>query len=75
MSVASISQAVREIETAPVYEQPLVEIQGLEKRFPVKGGILQRTVAEVKAVDGVDLTIRRGEALGLVGESAAARRP
>jgi peptide/nickel transport system ATP-binding protein/oligopeptide transport system ATP-binding protein len=45
----------------------------LTKFFPVKGGILQRTVAEVKAVDGVDLTIRRGEALGLVGESGCGK--
>jgi peptide/nickel transport system ATP-binding protein/oligopeptide transport system ATP-binding protein len=73
MTLANIGATVRSIEAAPVYEQPLVEIQGLAKRFPVKGGILQRTVAEVKAVDGVDLSIRRGEALGLVGESGCGK--
>ena len=48
-------------------------MRGLYKYFPVKGGILQRTVAEVKAVDGVDLEIRRGESLGLVGESGCGK--
>ena len=48
-------------------------MRGLVKRFPVKGGILQRTVAEVRAVDGVDLDIRRGETLGLVGESGCGK--
>ena len=45
----------------------------LVKNFPVKGGVLQRTVAEVSAVDGVDLRIRRGETLGLVGESGCGK--
>jgi oligopeptide transport system ATP-binding protein len=65
--------AVREAEAAPVYEQPLVDIQGLEKRFPIKGGVVQRTVAEVRAVDGVDLTVGRGETVGLVGESGCGK--
>src|SRR5829696_616015 len=73
VTIADINTTVRAIEHTPVYEQPLVEIQGLSKSFPVKGGILQRTVAEVKAVDGVDLAIRRGEALGLVGESGCGK--
>jgi peptide/nickel transport system ATP-binding protein/oligopeptide transport system ATP-binding protein len=50
-----------------------VELRGLVKSFPVRGGVLQRTVAQVKAVDGVDLTIRRGETLGLVGESGCGK--
>jgi oligopeptide transport system ATP-binding protein len=73
MTIANIGAAVRSIEASPVYEKPLVEIDGLVKYFPVKGGILQRTVAQVKAVDGVDLAIRRGEALGLVGESGCGK--
>ncbi len=52
---------------------PLVELRGLTKVFPLRGGLLQRTVAEVRAVDGVDLTIRRGETLGLVGESGCGK--
>lgn len=51
----------------------LVEMRDLVKRFPVKGGLLQRTVAEVEAVSGVNLDIYRGEALGLVGESGCGK--
>jgi len=53
--------------------RPLVEISGLVKHFPIKGGILQRQVATVKAVDGVDLVVRRGETVGLVGESGCGK--
>jgi oligopeptide/dipeptide ABC transporter ATP-binding protein len=52
---------------------PLVRIEGLKKSFPIKAGVLQRTVAEVRAVDGVDLVIGRGETLGLVGESGCGK--
>jgi peptide/nickel transport system ATP-binding protein/oligopeptide transport system ATP-binding protein len=52
---------------------PLVRIEGLKKAFPIKAGVLQRTVADVRAVDGVDLEIGRGETLGLVGESGCGK--
>jgi peptide/nickel transport system ATP-binding protein/oligopeptide transport system ATP-binding protein len=45
----------------------------LKKAFPIKAGVLQRTVAHVRAVDGVDLEIGRGETLGLVGESGCGK--
>ena len=48
----------------------LVKATGLTKHFPVKGGILQRTVGHVKAVDNVDLIIRKGETLGLMRRPA-----
>ncbi|MBV9229320.1 MAG: ATP-binding cassette domain-containing protein [Chloroflexi bacterium] len=51
----------------------LVDVKGLKVHFPIKGGLLGRTVAQVKAVDGVDLFVRRGETLGLVGESGCGK--
>jgi peptide/nickel transport system ATP-binding protein/oligopeptide transport system ATP-binding protein len=53
-------------------EPPLLEAAGLAKHFTVKRGWL-RQAATVRAVDGVDLTIARGEALGLVGESGSGK--
>ncbi len=51
----------------------LIDVKGLKVHFPIKGGLLGRTVAHVKAVDGVDLFVRRGETLGLVGESGCGK--
>ena len=51
----------------------LLETQDLRTWFPVKRGFLQRVVGQIKAVDGVDLAIRRGETLGLVGESGCGK--
>jgi len=53
--------------------EPLVRLRGLQMEFPVKGGLLRRTVAKVNAVAGVDLDIMRGETLGLVGESGCGK--
>jgi oligopeptide transport system ATP-binding protein len=51
----------------------LIDVKGLKVHFPIKGGLLSRTVATVKAVDGVDLFVRSGETLGLVGESGCGK--
>ncbi|GMQ94722.1 MAG: dipeptide ABC transporter ATP-binding protein [Acidimicrobiia bacterium] len=53
--------------------EPLVVVEGLVKQFPVRGGVLQREIATVNAVAGVDLTINRGETIGLVGESGCGK--
>jgi peptide/nickel transport system ATP-binding protein len=52
---------------------PLLTVRGLTKRFPVRGGLLNRAVKHVHAVDGVDLTIMKGETLGVVGESGCGK--
>jgi peptide/nickel transport system ATP-binding protein/oligopeptide transport system ATP-binding protein len=51
----------------------LVQVKNLVKYFPVRGGVLQRVVAWVKAVDDVSFTIRQGETVGLVGESGCGK--
>lgn len=51
----------------------LIHLKGLKKYYPILGGILKRKVAEVKAVDGVNFSIRRGECFGLVGESGCGK--
>ncbi|MBI4964325.1 MAG: dipeptide ABC transporter ATP-binding protein [Desulfomonile tiedjei] len=57
----------------PSYEQELVRVEHLVKHFPVSEGFFQNTESYVHAVDGVDLTIVRGETLGLVGESGCGK--
>lgn len=52
---------------------PLYQIRGLEKRFPVTGGILRRTVGHVRALDGVNLEIFRGETVSVIGESGCGK--
>jgi len=53
--------------------EPLIEGTKLKKYFPVKGGIFQKVTGFVRAVDGVDLEIERGEIFGLVGESGCGK--
>ncbi|MBK1835523.1 ABC transporter ATP-binding protein [Roseibacillus ishigakijimensis] len=60
-------------QAAKKKNQPLLEVTDLKQYFPVRGGVFGSKVAEVKAVDGVSLSIGRGETLGLVGESGCGK--
>ncbi|ART75794.1 ABC transporter ATP-binding protein [Sutcliffiella horikoshii] len=51
----------------------ILEVRGLKKYFPIKAGLLQRHVGDVKAVDDLNFYIKKGETLGLVGESGCGK--
>ncbi|WP_078381438.1 ABC transporter ATP-binding protein [Sutcliffiella halmapala] len=51
----------------------LLEVRGLKKYFPIKAGLLQRHVGNVKAVDDINFFIKKGETLGIVGESGCGK--
>jgi peptide/nickel transport system ATP-binding protein/oligopeptide transport system ATP-binding protein len=58
---------------ASVVTAPLLEVRGLTKHFPVRGGVLLRKVGAVHAVDDVSFCVEKGETVGLVGESGCGK--
>ena len=62
------------MSVATIDTKPLLEVRGLQMHFPVTEGIvINRKIGEVKAVDGINFSVRRGETLGLVGESGCGK--
>ena len=53
--------------------QEILRIEGLYKHFPIRAGLFKRQVGQIHAVDGVDLSVRAGETIGLVGESGCGK--
>jgi oligopeptide/dipeptide ABC transporter ATP-binding protein len=53
--------------------ETLLELNDLKKHFPIKAGLLQKTVGQIKAVDGINLKVNKGETLGIVGESGCGK--
>jgi peptide/nickel transport system ATP-binding protein len=67
-------QAATPAAAPPGEDDVLVQVENLVKYFPIRGpGLLARTVGHVQAVDGVSLTLRRGQTLGLVGETGSGK--
>jgi len=65
--------AVKGLKRAWTTAEPLVSVTDLKVWFPVSSGVMQRTTGHVHAVDGVDLQIKAGETVGLVGESGCGK--
>ena len=69
-----MSDIVKEKSTAPEYDpQYILQVKDLKKHFPIKGGMITKTVGHVKAVDGVTFNLKRGTTMGLVGESGCGK--
>ncbi len=67
--------AIQNPDFVPVENDPryILRVNGLKKYYPIKGGMISRTVGYVKAVDGVTFDLRRGTTMGLVGESGCGK--
>ena len=68
-----VAESVNETPIGMGTSDAIVQMRGVKVHFPIRGGLLGTTVASVKAVDGVDLDIKRGETMGLVGESGCGK--
>ena len=74
-TMADLRSAAGETPALPgtAISEALVRLEGLEVHYPIRQGVLKRTVGHVRAVDGIDLRIHRGQILALVGESGCGK--
>ncbi|SIT71776.1 ABC transporter ATP-binding protein [Edaphobacillus lindanitolerans] len=73
MSEIGLIHSLGTEETAGRPRDTLLEVKNLQMHFPVKTGVLQRVTGQVKAVDGVSFTVKKGKTIGIVGESGCGK--
>ena len=72
-ALEAASSRARAAKAPALDEGPVLEVKGLKVHYPVRKGLLKRTTDHVRAVDGIDLTLKRGSTLALVGESGCGK--
>lgn len=72
-AVATSESDATQVSYVPANQQPLLQVKDLQVYYPIKKGLLRRTVAHVKAVDGISFEVYKGQTLGLVGESGCGK--
>lgn len=68
-----MSAVEKDLTASDVSADTLLELRGIKKYFPITAGVIRRRVGDVKAVDDVSFTLKRGETIGLVGESGCGK--